>query len=275
MNSDVYVYERRFYDSTVLVAVNKSSTTGYALTGLQTALPAGSYGDVLGGRLGGGTLTVSAGSNGNDPAGAYTLNPGQAAVWSYAAPAQTTPRVGNVGPTLGHAGDVVAVTGTDFGSSAGTVTVGGVAATVDSWSPTEVDLTVPSGAAPGVDPVVVRSAGGVASNPISYHVETGVQTPVTFTVTGTSTSYGDQLYLAGNVDELGSWSTDTSKAIGPLVDPAYPTWFTMASVPAGQSVQYKFFVKKADGSIVWEGGANHSYTVPSSGTGAVTVAWQN
>lgn len=275
INNDVYVYERKFYNDVVLVAVNKSTSTNYALTGLETSLPPGTYSDQLGNALGGGTLTVNNGSGGNNPTGPYTLNAGQAAVWSYVAPSQSTPQVGNVGPTMGHSGDVVAVTGANFGSSAGTVTVGGVAATVNYWSPSEVDLTIPSGAAAGTDQIVVTSSGGVAGNSIAYHVESGTQVPVTFTVTGTSTSPGDEIYLAGNDDELGNWSTDTSVAIGPLLDPNYPTWFSMASVPAGATVQYKFFIKKADGSIVWEGGSNHTYTAPTSGTGSVSVAWQN
>lgn len=187
----------------------------------------------------------------------------------------STPQVGNVGPTMGHSGDVVAVTGMNFGSTPGTATVGGVAATVDYWSPTEVDLTIPTGAAPGTDQIVLTSSGGLAANSIAYHIESGTQVPVTFTVTGTSTSPGDEIYLTGNDDELGNWSTDTSVAIGPLLDPNYPTWFSMASVPTGATVQYKFFIKKADGSIVWEGGSNHTYTAPSSGTGSVSVAWQN
>ena len=272
INNDVYVYERKFYNNTVLVAVNKSTSSSYPLTGLNTALPAGSYSDVLGGALGGGTLTVSAGSGGNNPTGAYTLNPGQAAVWSYTAPAGSTPQVGNIGPTIGHSGDTVAVTGTDFGTTAGTATVGGVAATVKYWSNTEVDLAIPS-AATGLDQVVLTSSGGVASNGIAYHVESGTQVPVTFTVTGTSTSPGDEIYLAGNDDELGNWSTDTSVAIGPLLDPNYPTWFSLASVPAGASIQFKFFIKHTDGTVTWEGGSNHTYTAPSSGTGNVTVAW--
>ena len=107
----------------------------------------------------------------------------------------------------------------------------------------------------------------------SSAVESGTQVPVTFTVTGTSTSPGDEIYLAGNDDELGNWSTDTSVAIGPLLDPNYPTWFSLASVPAGANVQFKFFIKHADGTVTWEGGSNHTYTVPGSGTGSVTVAW--
>jgi glycosidase len=275
INSDVYVYERKFYNDVVLVAVNKSSSSNYALSGLNTALPAGSYADKLNGALGGGTLTVSAGSGGNNPVGAYTLNAGQAAVWSYVDPSPSGPQVGNVGPTIGHAGDVVAVTGVNLGSSAGTATVGGVAATVDYWSPTEVDLTIPSGAAAGTDKIVLTNSGGQAANSINYHVETGAQVPVTFTVTGTSTSPGDEIYLTGNDDELGNWSTSNGVAIGPLLDPNYPTWFIMASVPAGASIQYKFFIKHSDGTVTWEGGSNHTYTAPTSGTGSVSVGWQN
>ncbi|MDQ2847322.1 MAG: alpha-amylase family glycosyl hydrolase [Actinomycetota bacterium] len=274
LNNDVYVYERKFYNNVVLVAVNKSGTD-YQLSNLNTALPTGSYSDVLGNALGGGTLTVGTGSGGNNPAGGYTLKAGQAAVWSSVAPAQSTPQLGNIGPTVGHAGDVVAVTGANFGAAAGTVTVGGSAATVKYWSSTEVDFTIPAGAAAGADQVQLTSSAGVAGNTITDRVETGAQTPVTFTVTGTSTSPGDELYLAGNVAELGNWSTDTAVAIGPALDPNYPTWFVMAAVPAGTTVQYKFFIRKANGSIVWEGGANHSYTVPTGGTGAVSVAWQN
>jgi hypothetical protein len=58
-----------------------------------------------------------------------------------------------------------------------------------------------------------------------------------------------------------------------MLDPNYPTWFSMASVPAGANIQFKFFIKHSDGTVTWEGGSNHTYTVPSSGTGNVTVAW--
>ncbi len=35
------------------------------------------------------------------------------------------------------------------------------------------------------------------------------------------------------------------------------------------------FIKiAANGSVTWEAGNNHTYTVPTSGTGFVTVNWQ-
>jgi Alpha amylase, C-terminal all-beta domain len=54
INNDVYIFERQFYNDVVLVAINKNDTTGYSITGLNTALPAGTYTDYLGGLLSGG-----------------------------------------------------------------------------------------------------------------------------------------------------------------------------------------------------------------------------
>ena len=59
INNDVYIYERKFYGDAVLVAINKTTSTGYSITGLNTALPAGTYSDLLTALMGGGTITVS------------------------------------------------------------------------------------------------------------------------------------------------------------------------------------------------------------------------
>jgi hypothetical protein len=59
----------------VLVAINKNDSTSYPITGLNTALPAGTCTDYLGGLQGGNSLTVTAGSGGNNPANNYTTVP--------------------------------------------------------------------------------------------------------------------------------------------------------------------------------------------------------
>src|SRR5436853_6491151 len=58
INSDVYIYERKFFGSTVLVAINKNDTTATNISGLFTALPAGRYTDYLRGPLGGCSINV-------------------------------------------------------------------------------------------------------------------------------------------------------------------------------------------------------------------------
>jgi hypothetical protein len=45
-------------------------------------------------------------------------------------------------------------------------------------------------------------------------------------------------------------------------------------IGAGQTIQFKFIKIAANGAVTWEAGANHSYTVPASGTGFVNVNWQ-
>jgi hypothetical protein len=274
MNNDVYIYERKFYNDVVLTAVNKSTTASYNITGLNTAMPAGTYSDTLGGLMGGSSITVNSGTGGNNPVNTFTLGPTQAAVWSYAAPAPATPEVGNIGPVMGRTGDTVAVTGKGFGTTTGSASFGGVNGTVTYWSDTEVDAQVPSGAPTGIQQVTVTNASGT-SNGIQYNVLSGVQVPVTFQVNNAQpTQTGDNIYLTGNVPELGNWSTNKSVAIGRLLTPNYPNWFGMASVPASTNLQFKFIDIQASGSVIWENGSNHTYTSPPSGDGSVTVNWQ-
>jgi hypothetical protein len=275
LNNDVYIYERKFYNDVVLVALNKNTSTGYSITGLYSALPAGTYSDELSGLMGGSSITVTSGSGGNNPVNSFTLGAGQAAVWSYVAGTPSTPEVGNLDPVMGRTGDVVDLTGKGFGSTTGTVTVGGTSATVDYWTDGEINFEVPSGAPTGTEQVVVTTGGG-SSNGIAYNVLSGPQVPVTFTVNNApSTSWGDNIYLTGDAAEMSDWSTDPAAAIGRLVDPSNPTWFCVASLPASTTVHYKYLDIKADSSVVWEGGSNHSYTTPSSGVGSVTVNWQS
>lgn len=97
--------------------------------------------------------------------------------------------------------------------------------------------------------------------------------PVTFTVYNATTYYGQNVYITGSVPELSNWAPAT--AIGPASNPNYPTWTITINVPSGQNIQFKAIKKDGSGNIVWEGGNNHSYTVPASGNGNVSFDWQN
>ena len=116
----------------------------------------------------------------------------------------------------------------------------------------------------------------MAANSIQFTVLTGELIPVTFTVNNaTPTSAVDYIFLTGSTIELGNWGTTFDTAVGPMLDPNYPNWFLNVSLPAGAQVQFKFIKIASDGTVTWEGGSNHTYTVPSSGTGLVDVTWQN
>src|SRR5882757_2872250 len=273
INSDVYIYERQFYNNVVLVAINKNDTSSYSIANLFTALPAGTYTDYLGGLLGGVGLGVSSGSSGNNQATSFTIPAHSVSVWQLAG-GEPGPSVGSIGPTVGQPGMTVTVAGDNFGSSTGSVSINGTAATVQSWSNTSVNFKVPN-VTNGVYQVQLKSSAGTAANTIQFTVLAAKLIPVTFTVNNASpTSTGDFIFLSGNTVELGQWGSTFDTAIGPMLDPNYPNWFLNTSMPAGQTIQFKFVKIAANGTVTWENGSNHQYTVPTSGVGSVNVNWQ-
>lgn len=273
LNNDVYIYERQFFNDVVLVAINKNDTTPYNITGLYTALPPGTYSDYLGGLQSGNSLTVTSGSGGNNAANNYTIAPASVSVWQYQASA-TGPEAGSIGPHVGQPGMTVTIAGDGFGAATGSVLFGSTAAAIKSWSNTSVTFTVPS-VSGGAYNVQLKNSSGVAANTMAFTVLTAKLIPVTFTVDNANpTNNGDYIFVTGNTVELGNWGTTFQTAVGPMLDPNYPNWFLNVSLPAGQTVQFKFIDIQANGNVVWENGSNHQYTVPTSGTGYVTVNWQ-
>ncbi|HEX8502495.1 MAG TPA: alpha-amylase family glycosyl hydrolase [Pyrinomonadaceae bacterium] len=272
VSNDVYVYERKFYGNVVLVAINKGAAAAN-VTGLNTSLPAGTYNDYLTGLLSGVNINVTSGTGGNNPVAAFSLPAGSVAVWQ-ATEAGGFPQVGSVGPVSAQPGVRVTIGGKNFGTTQGSVKFGTTTAVVNSWSATQVVATVPA-AAQGSYQVTVTNSAGQVSNGIQFTVLAAKLIPVTFTVYNASpTVTGDYIFLTGNTVELSNWATTWDAAVGPMLTPNYPNWFLNVSVPAGQTIQFKFIKIAAAGAVTWEAGANHTYTVPTSGVGFVNVNWQ-
>ncbi|WP_207717322.1 alpha-amylase family glycosyl hydrolase [Anaerosporobacter faecicola] len=273
MNDDILIYERQFGNNVVVTAVNRNQSRSTSISGLNTNLPQGTYNDVLNGTLGGGSITVSR----TGAVNTFTLGAGQSAVWQYTA-TSSSPLIGNVDPMMGIAGDTITITGRGFGSSAGSVKFGTNAATVLSWTDSLIKVAVPSIAA-GKYPIKVTSAAGTSSNTYGgFEVLSGTQISARLKVNNASTDWGSSVYVVGNVYELGNW--DPANAIGPMFNSTstigmYPTWFYDVNLPAGQTIQYKFIKKDANGNVIWESGSNHTITTPSSGTASATTDWQN
>src|SRR5580765_4127491 len=87
-------------------------------------------------------------------------------VWSQ------TPQITQVSPASGSAGTLVTITGSSFGTSQGTgsVSIGGVAATIGTWSDIQITATVGTGAPTGSGNVVVTTGGSVQSNAFAFTV---------------------------------------------------------------------------------------------------------
>ncbi|CAI7613368.1 unnamed protein product [Penicillium pancosmium] len=93
-----------------------------------------------------------------------------------------------------------------------------------------------------------------------------------------TTTYGQNIYLAGSISQLGSWDTSSAIALSASSYTASnPLWSATVNLPVGTSFEYKFIKKGTDGSFTWESDPNRSYTVPTGCSGAtatVTATWR-
>ncbi|GIO30953.1 MULTISPECIES: alpha-amylase family glycosyl hydrolase [Paenibacillus] len=272
INNDVLIYERKFGGNVAVVAVNRNLNTPASISGLVTSLPQGSYNDVLGGLLNGNALTVGTGGAASN----FTLAAGGTAVWQYTT-ATATPTIGHVGPMMAKPGVTITIDGRGFGSTKGTVYFGTTAVTganITAWEDTEIKVKIPA-VAGGIYNIKIANAAGTESNVYdNFEVLSGDQVSVRFVVNNATTALGQNVYLTGSVSELGNW--DPAKAIGPMYNQVvyqYPNWYYDVSVPAGKTIEFKF-LKKQGSTVTWEGGSNHTFTAPASGTATINVNWQ-
>lgn len=109
---------------------------------------------------------------------------------------------------------------------------------------------------------------------ISFSWSVAGETPlaaVQFTVNNAPTLWGENIYIAGSVPELGNWSPDL--AVGPALCPSYPTWTMFVDVPAGQTIEWKALKKGSSTDTIWQSGNNNTFTSPTTGTGATITTW--
>lgn len=95
--------------------------------------------------------------------------------------------------------------------------------------------------------------------------------PVTFTINNAVTKWGQNIYISGNCAELGNW--DPNIAVGPATCPNYPVWTLTSYLAPGKTIEFKAIKKDETGNVVWQEGHNHTYTVPETGEGQVSINW--
>ncbi len=127
-------------------------------------------------------------------------------------------------------------------------------------------------------PAIQVAGNGTASinvpsmEAVALHVGQKVNAP---SVTGyfnvyATTYWGQNVYVVGNVAQLGSWNTNQAVALSAA---GYPTWSGSVTLPASTSIEYKYIKKDGNGSVVWESGSNHVFTTPSSGSVTRNDTW--
>lgn len=270
INDDVYIFERKFGNNVVVTAIN-SGNTSYPITNLQTSLPSGTYSDVLDSLLNGSDIHV----NQNGSVTTFELQPNEVAVWEYTSSTGNV-EVGHVGPMVGQPGNEITISGQNFGTSEGIVLFGDNQATIKSWNDTDIVVNVP-GVEAGYYDIKIITHSNVESNIYSdFELVSNKLLPIRIVVEQAHTNLGTDVYIVGNIHELGEWDPD--KAIGPFFNQVmytYPNWYYDIALPINEKIEYKFIKKDATGNVIWESGANHLYTVPNSGTHTLITTWQN
>ncbi|MEV7176654.1 carbohydrate-binding module family 20 domain-containing protein [Kitasatospora sp. NPDC093679] len=206
------------------------------------------------------------------------------------------------GGTLGTPVHLQVTAATEYGD---TVLVSGSTAELGAWDPAtavplttdarsyptwSVDLLLPPGgqltykylkrtAAGAVEwesipnrSVFLSGTGGETTLSDRWNV-TG-EHPLTAVFTATaSTTWGQTLYVSGDLAELGAW--DPAKAVALSTSHVvYPEWTGIASLPPNTAVRYKLLKKNADGTVVWEDGPNHATVTPPTGTLVLHDSWR-
>lgn len=79
------------------------------------------------------------------------------------------------------------------------------------------------------------------------------------------TRYGQTIKIVGNVEALGNWDVENAIALSASdYTASRPSWKVSVPLKAGQVVEYKYINVDEDGSLVWESGPNHTFTVPET-----------
>lgn len=81
---------------------------------------------------------------------------------------------------------------------------------------------------------------------------------VNFQVDNAHTLWGQNIYVVGNLPQLGGWNTD--QAIE-MTSCNYPSWCVDVQLPADTPIQFKFIRRDP---VTWETGNNRSLTTPAS-----------
>jgi glucoamylase len=119
----------------------------------------------------------------------------------------------------------------------------------------------------------VGPSWGESSNNVAPTTCTGTSAcnaKITFNVRVT-TNYGENVFVVGQLAELGNWSPDNAKPLGASkYTSSDPVWSAAIDLPASTVFEYKYIRKSASGQVTWESDPNNKFT-SSSGCGSTAT----
>lgn len=268
VSQNCYIFERRFADNVVVVAINKDLASPVTVDTVSIPLPPGTCQDSLNGTMKGEALYIEYGSPTK-----IEMQPGAVAVWCHNAP-NKVPSVGSIYPPVVNGGVTTTIRGIGFGTARGSLKVGSESVDPISWSNEAIEFTAPY-LPRGQQDVTVVAADGTSSKPEKLTLVEGKLLPIRISVAGAPVESRDQqLFISGNVVTLGAGKKGWDEAAGPMLRSDDRNHILVVPLPAKQKVEFKLFVLDKAGKVVKEESKPHVYTVPETGVWRCQVKWQ-
>jgi YD repeat-containing protein len=161
---------------------------------------------------------------------------------------QTVPQIAQLSPVSGPAGTLVTISGSNFGGAqgSGTVSIGGISASIGNWTDTQISAAVPDGVTIGNINVTVTNGSGGTSNAAGFTIAQGTIFPGPV-----SYAYDELGRLVGVVAASGDAAQYTYDALGNVL--------SITRATSGQPSLFAFSPKSGPvGSQVTIFGANFS-----------------
>lgn len=269
MTSKVLVFERSYKRDLAVIMLNVEETA-QEVPSLITSLPKGEYSSLLEKIYTDSDIHIH--SEGR--LSCKVLKPRSAYVYAYQSE-QEAPVAAHYYPKAGVPDNKFIVHGRHLGDH-GNLCVGGQPANVISWKDEEIIALIPALPAGRYQ---IRGTTGDDNEflvPGRLTVWSGPLVTVRIVVTNAFTDFSSQVYVTGNVYELGEWEVD--RAIGPFYNHIvyrYPSWYCDISLPADRAVEFRLLKKDTSGSVDFENGLVHTFTTPREGVSEITVKWQD
>ena len=120
----------------------------------------------------------------------------------------------------------------------------------------------------------IDNAGNTSERSDNFSVRTlpaNGKVTLNLVVNNASTEWGQNVYIVGNIPELGNW--DPAKAVGPGNADDYPDWrFTISDLPSNTPIKFKAIKKNGDW-VQWQGDDDREMVTPSQGSFNLTINW--
>jgi len=93
---------------------------------------------------------------------------------------------------------------------------------------------------------------------------------VKFVCNNGNTTWGQSVYVVGNIAALGNWAPAQAVKLDP--DGPYPSWTGTIFLPGNTPIQWKCIERPENAAdpVLWQPGPNNGFTSPASGSITVT-----